>query len=83
MKVWLSQNSHSSAITPFSQRPMVAIVSLNALPVGGIVLPSPIGIGCVKVPSITLSPMLPILPIAVRPRRDGAWTRLAAPRALV
>src|SRR5712691_8193644 len=53
MYVWLSQKRYSSSITPSFQWPTVHIGSLNALPVGGIDLPSPVGIGFVKVPSIT------------------------------
>jgi hypothetical protein len=37
---------------PFFQCPIVCIGSLNDLPVGEIVLPSPAGIGFVNVPSM-------------------------------
>lgn len=52
MNARLSQNSHSSTITPSCQRPIVAIGSLNGLPVGWIVLPPAIGMGFEKVPSM-------------------------------
>lgn len=50
MNVWLSQNSHSSAIVVPSQRPMVTMSSLKDFPVGAMVFPLPLGIGRVKVP---------------------------------
>lgn len=53
MYVALSQNRYSLSITPFFQCPIVAIGNLKLLPVDGIDFPSPIGIGAVKVPSIT------------------------------
>ena len=52
MNAWLSQNSHSSTMTPFFQCPMVAIGSLNFLPVGAMVLPPAVGMGFEKVPSM-------------------------------
>ncbi len=52
MKLWLSQNNHSSAMTPSFQRPIVTIETLKDLFVGGIVLSSPAGIGLVNVPSM-------------------------------
>src|SRR2546425_9841360 len=53
MNVWLSQKRYSSSMTPSFQWPTVHITSLNGLPVGGIDLPSAVGIVFVKVPSIT------------------------------
>src|SRR5512143_3212934 len=53
MNSWLSQNSHSWSILPSFQWPIVAMASLNFFPVGGIVLPSPIGIGLENVPDMT------------------------------
>lgn len=53
MHSWLSQNRYSSSMTPWPFPWLrVAIWILQALPVGGRVLPSPIGIGWVNVPSI-------------------------------
>src|ERR1700756_487520 len=45
MKSWLSQNSHSWSIVPPFQWPIVAMPRRKDLPVGGMDLPSPIGIG--------------------------------------
>src|SRR6266545_3069064 len=53
VKSWLSQNSHSwSIVAPF-QCPMVAMPIAKRFPVGAMVLPSPAGMGRVKVPVIT------------------------------
>src|SRR5260370_1978796 len=52
MNARLSQNRYSSSITPSFQCPTVHITNLNAFPVGGIDLPSGVGIGFVNVPSI-------------------------------
>lgn len=52
LNVCLSQKSHSSTMTPSCHRPMVAISRRKALLVGG-TLPLAVGIGSVKVRSIT------------------------------
>ena len=49
----VSHISHSSFMTPFSQRAIVTISILNGLPVGLTVLPSAVGMGWVNVPSST------------------------------
>src|ERR1700690_3046766 len=44
----LSQNSYYSAIIPCCQCPTLHMMSSKALPVGAMVMPSPIDIGCVN-----------------------------------
>jgi hypothetical protein len=41
VNVWLSQNAHSSSTTSPLPCPMLPIVSLNGLPVGGIISHQP------------------------------------------
>jgi hypothetical protein len=52
MNARLSQNKYSSSIMPSFQCPTVHITNLKDFPVGGIALPSGVGIGFVNVPSI-------------------------------
>ena len=81
MYVKLSQYRYSSSITPSFQCPTVHISILNGFPVGGSVFPFPIGIGFVKVPSMTPITLVqspaPNLTGWVWIRVSGAWTKIA------
>src|ERR1022692_3051824 len=83
---WLSQNKYSSSIVPPFQWPTVHMISVKAFPVGGIVLPSPMGIGFVNVPSMTpitlVHSPLAILTGCSWMRVSGAYTNIAFKSAM-